>query len=282
MRRIASIALLLLAAACIQEEKKPASKPGAAPPAPVKITIKGSDAMRALGVQLAATYAKKHPAATFDVQGGGTAAGIAALTDGSADVAQASRPLTPGEKSSIESKRGAKVEEVPLAFDVIGIYVNDANPVKQLSFRQLGGLVDGSLKSWSGAGGPSAPVRLYGEADAVGFTSYMGLAAAPHAQRDFAEPRGAIAAVASDPNGLAWAHAIPTSHARLVWIQRTDGGEAVAPSAKTVLDRSYPLSGKVYWVVPANAKPAVRDFVNWTRSAEGTKVIEDAGYIGSK
>ena len=32
-----------------------------------------------------------------------------------------------------------------------------------------------------------------------------------------------------------------------IWIDRADNGMAVAPAEKTVADRSYPLSGRVYW-----------------------------------
>jgi phosphate transport system substrate-binding protein len=281
-RRAIALLLAALAMACVQEDRKQQPAKAAKSSESGRIAIAGSEAMRHLGAQLAAAYGKKHSGVKIDVAGGGTSGGIAALASGSADIAQASRPLTPEERATIEQRRGAKVEEIPLAYDAVAIYVNDANPVQQLSLRQLAALVSGTAKSWKEVGGPNAPVTLYGEADANGFTSLIGVAQAPQPQRDFAEPRGAIAAAAADPNGLAWAHLVPQGRARVVWIQRADGGIAVAPAEKTVLDHTYPLSGRLYWYKLATAPSVLNDFVAWTRSKDGAAVLTNSGCIPAK
>jgi phosphate transport system substrate-binding protein len=285
MKRSLPTLLLLIAVVCssckFSEDKKAAKTPeqpaageGAKPSG--RVAIKGSDAMKALTEKLVKGYRADGSA----VQGGGSSGGFAALQDGSADIAAASRPASAEERAAIEARRGAPLVETPVAYDVVTIYVNAANPVVQLSLPQLAGIVNGSIKNWSQVGGPNAPIVLYGQGDAAGFTAYLGAAPlAPHPTRDYADARGVIAAVAADPAGIGYASLVPTTQARTVWIQREAGGIAVAPAEKTVLDRSYPLSSRFYFYSPANAAAPAKAFLSWLRSAPARKTIEGAGYV---
>lgn len=230
--------------------------------------------------KLGAAYAKDHHGVEVNVAGGGTAAGFEALASGEADIAQASRPASDAEKAGVQSKRGAVPVETPVAFDTVAVYVNDVNPVKQLSLRQVDGIVTGTIANWKDVGGPNAPIVVYGEADSAGFTSYLGGSGAPpKPQRDFADARGTIGAVAADPNGIGYAAYVPSKEARVVWIQKTDGAMATAPSAKSVQDRTYPLSAQLYFYTLPNASKPVQDFIAWTRSAAAKKTLEAAGYV---
>ena len=69
-----------------------------------KITIKGSDTMVILSQQWAEAYMKKHPETTIQVTGGGSGVGIAALINGSTDIANSSRPIKPAELEKIKAK----------------------------------------------------------------------------------------------------------------------------------------------------------------------------------
>jgi phosphate transport system substrate-binding protein len=285
MKRSLPVLLLLVAFVCssckFSEDKKagqtsPQPAAGAEAKPSGRVAIKGSDAMRALAAKLVKGYGADPSA----VQGGGSSSGLTALQDGSADIAAASRPATPEERSAIEARRGAPLVETPVAYDVVTIYVNTANPVMQLSLPQLAGIVNGSIKNWSQVGGPNAPIVLYGQGDAAGFTAYLGAGPlAPHPTRDYADARGVIAAVAADPAGIGYGSLVPTTQARTVWIQREAGGPAVAPAEKTVLDRSYPLSSRFYFYSAANASASTKAFLSWLRSAPAKKSIEGAGYV---
>jgi len=273
--------VVLVCGSCrFSEDKHAAEKreaaAGEAAKSSARISIKGSDAMKALTQKLAKAYGAGNAA----VEGGGSSSGFAALQNGSADIAAASRPVSPEERGAIEAQRRAPLVETPVAYDAVTIYVNHANPVVQLSLPQLAGIVNGSIKNWNQVGGPNAPIVLYGQGDAAGFTAYLGPEQlAPHPTRDYADARGVIAAVAADPNGIGYAALVPATQARTVWIQKTDGGTAVAPAEKSVLDRTYPLSSRFYFYSPANAADPVKKFLTWIRSAPAKKSIEDAGYV---
>ena len=68
------------------------------------LTIKGSDTMVILTQRLSEEYMKTHAGERVQVNGGGSGTGIAALINGTVDLAQASRPMKDEEKASEESK----------------------------------------------------------------------------------------------------------------------------------------------------------------------------------
>ena len=239
--------------------------------------------MKSLATSLGSAYHAAHKNTTVTVDGGGSASGFTALADGTADLAQSSRSIAPEERAAVEAKRQTQVTETPVAFETVAIYVNPANPVQQLSLKQIAAIVGGTTKNWKDVGGPSAPIVLYGQKETNGFTSFLGAGQiTPQPQSDFADAKGTIAAVAGDPNGFGYARFVPTTQAHIVWVQAANGGNAIAPSTKTVLDRSYPLSSRLYVYTVANAPEPVKQFVAWTKSAGAKKVLEDAGYVQAK
>src|SRR6185295_14641645 len=90
------------------------------------ITIKGSDTMVILGQRWAEEYMKKHPGTVIQVTGGGSGTGIAALQNGSTDIAESSRPMKDEEKAAIKKSQGKDVVETAVAQDGLAIYVNNA------------------------------------------------------------------------------------------------------------------------------------------------------------
>ena len=130
MRKIASI-LMFLAVAVPGWFSAPVYAQGRA------ISIKGSDTMVILGQRWAEVYMSKHPGVTLQVTGGGSGVGIAALINGGTDIAESSRPMKDQEKADVLSKQGKPVEEIPVALDGVAIYVNEENPVQELTLEEI-------------------------------------------------------------------------------------------------------------------------------------------------
>ena len=96
------------------------------------ITVKGSDTMVILGQRWAEEYMKSHPGTIIQVTGGGTGTGIAALINGSTNIAEASRPMKKEEKDAVKARPGKEVAEIPVALDGISIYVHKDNPIQKI------------------------------------------------------------------------------------------------------------------------------------------------------
>ena len=88
MKRFAILVVLFLAAAFVPGGCSRPRESGV-------VQMKGSDTMVNLGQAWVETYSKEHPKANITVTGGGSGTGIAALINGDANIAQASREMKP-------------------------------------------------------------------------------------------------------------------------------------------------------------------------------------------
>src|SRR6185436_14448414 len=164
-RALFTAVVVSLAVACGGVEKQETPRKAAANK---PLTIKGSDTMVILGQRLAEAYMAKHAGTIVQINGGGSGTGIAALINGTVDLAQASRPMKDEEKAQAKQSRGADIVEQAVALDALAVFVNEANPVKTLSIAQLKDIFQGKTKNWREVGGPSAPVVLYGRESSSG------------------------------------------------------------------------------------------------------------------
>src|SRR5438094_10534988 len=104
---------------------------------PGNITVKGSDTMVILGQKWAETYMKSHPGTTVQVTGGGSGTGVAALLNATTDICNSSRPMKPAEVADFVKKFKTRPHEYKTCMDGLSVYVNESNPLKQLSLPQL-------------------------------------------------------------------------------------------------------------------------------------------------
>src|SRR4051794_27264813 len=96
------------------------------------ITVKGSDTMVILAQRWAEEFMKQNPSSKIQVTGGGSGTGIAALINGSTDIATASRPMKDAEIEKLRTRFNTPGTETAVAKDGVTFYVNDANAVKSL------------------------------------------------------------------------------------------------------------------------------------------------------
>lgn len=153
---------LALVAGCQKNEAPPPEAPAGAVPtaAAHTATVKGSDTMVILAGRLAESFMKQNPGQTVQVTGGGSGTGIAALVNGTTEIANASRPMKPAEKKQVEARRGAPAVEFPVALDGLAVFVHETNPVREIDLDQLAGIYLGRVKNWQELGGHDAPIVL--------------------------------------------------------------------------------------------------------------------------
>ncbi|HEX7877813.1 MAG TPA: phosphate ABC transporter substrate-binding protein [Candidatus Eisenbacteria bacterium] len=248
------------------------------------ITLKGSDTMVILGQKWAEVYMASHPGSVIQVTGGGSGTGIAALINGTTEIAQSSRTMKDTEKGQAEEKSGRKVEEHTVALDGVTVYVNNGNTVGTLSTGQLKGIYTGQITNWKEVGGSDMPIVVYGRESSSGtyvFFKEHVLGGADFAPQTQTLPGTAAVAdaIGKDPKGIGYggyAYGVGIKH---VSVSKEDGGTAVEPSEATVRDGSYPLSRPLYWYTLSSPNPAAVEFLTWVMSAEGQKVVKDVGYF---
>jgi phosphate transport system substrate-binding protein len=110
-----------------------------------KITVKGSDTMVILAQRWAERYMASHPNVVIQVTGGGSGTGISALINGTTEICNASRPMKPSERDKLKQRFGTRGVEIKAALDGLSVYVNDANPVAELSLDQIRSIYTGKI-----------------------------------------------------------------------------------------------------------------------------------------
>ena len=132
-------ALVLALAACA-----PPAARTPTPPPQQSIKDIGSDTIVNLALAWAQAYGAEHPEINISVTGGGSGTGLAALINGTADLANASRAISSDELATAKRNGIVPVQHV-IARDAIAVLVNPGNPVGQLSLPQLSAMYTGQI-----------------------------------------------------------------------------------------------------------------------------------------
>jgi len=286
-RRFASLALVALLASCTS---KPASPDGAASPEPAAkparaaaVTIKGSDTMILLAQRLAERFMQEHDGHPVQVTGGGSGTGIAALINGTTDIANASRAMKPAEKAQVQERRGKPAVEHAIALDGIAVYVHESNAVPTLTLAQLKAIYEGQVKNWKEVGGADARVVLYGRENNSGTYAYF----KEHvlADEDFAADTqtlpgtaAVVNAVSKDTGAIGYGGIAFGKGIRAVPVKKDDASEAVEPSLENVTNGTYPISRQLFMYTAGEATGDAKAFLDFALSDAGQSLATAAGY----
>src|SRR5262245_63605730 len=118
------------------------------------ILNRGSDTMINVAQGWAEAYAQVAPEVSVEVAGGGSGVGIAALIDGTVQIANSSRPLKPEEIAHATRAQGAAPVEIVAGYDALAVYVHRDNPMSALTLAQIQGIYaeQGAVTRWSDLG----------------------------------------------------------------------------------------------------------------------------------
>jgi phosphate transport system substrate-binding protein len=251
------------------------------------ITIKGSDTMVILGQRWAEQYMAKVPATAIQVTGGGSGTGISALINGTTDICQASRSMSDAEKNNLREKYKTPGEEIPVARDGLSVYVNAANPIKDLNMDQLRQIFTGKVTNWKEVGGKDATIILYSRENSSGtyvFFKEHVLKNADYAQRAQSMPGTAavVNAVSKEKNGIGYGGAAYAKGIRVLKIKKDTDSPAVEPNLANVQNGSYPLSRPLFFYLRNKATGDIKSFIDWVLSAEGQEIVTKVGYFPVK
>ncbi len=251
------------------------------------INIKGSDTCVNLVQRLAEVYMETHRV-PIAVTGGGSGAGLAALINGTIDLADASREIKEQEVE-LARARGVEPVEFTIAVDGLSIIVNRSNPVKQLTLEQVGRIFKGEITNWSELGGPRRPITLYGRQSNSGTYAFLQehVLAADYSPRMNQMNGNAqiVEAVKRDLSGIGYAGVGYVEQAsgrtiNVLRIAKEKGQPAYSPlDKKSVESGAYPISRGLLQYTKGRPTGAIRDFIAWELSPAGQKVVAEEGFF---
>jgi phosphate transport system substrate-binding protein len=248
-----------------------------------KLVIKGSDTLGAkLVPQLAEQFKGQHPDASFDIAAEGSTTGFAALIDSTAQIGMASRPAKPEEISAAKAKNVA-LKETIVAYDGMAVIVNEANPVKTLTKRQVEQVFTGEVADWSAVGGSSGAISIYTRNTSSG--TYSEFKEMAMKKRDYAPSSQKLAGneqiaaeVGKNPNGIGYVGLayIKAKGVKVVAI------EGMLPTVESVQNKTYPYSRATFYYTNGEPVGLTKDFVDFTLSDAGQKIVAGVGFVPVK
>lgn len=251
------------------------------------ITVKGSDTMVQLAQRWAEKYMKEHPGAQIQVNGGGSGTGISALINGTIDICTASRPMKDAEKLKLRDRFGTTGIEVRTAKDGLTIYLNQSNPVNELSFEQIKGIYTGKITNWKQVGGNDADIILYGRENSSG--TYAFLKENVLENEDYASTMQALPgtaavvnAVKRDPNGIGFGGAGYAKDIKEAAVRHNAGDKAYKPTTETIASGEYPITRFLYFYLRQKPAGETKEFIKWVLGSEGQQVVVNEGFFPVK
>ena len=283
----------MVLSACSRPDRT--DEPGGDPATAAKPTVlqaKGSDTMVNLSQRLSEEYAKINPKVIVAVTGGGSGTGIKSIIDKSTDMANSSRPMK-GEEKEQAKANGVNVVETTIAFDGLSIYVNKDNPIANIDFEKLKAIYgsEGTAMKWKDVGvtldcgnGDDAIVKVgrqnnsgtyeYFKEHVIGgggkFTSTMDQSGTQQVVDVVATTKCAIGY-----GGMGY----HTEGARSVCLAKLATDTCVDPTEANVLAGSYPFSRALYVYTDGEPVGAIKEFLDWSKSAAARPTIADAGFV---
>jgi len=289
LSRILILALYLILTAC-------GGTPGAGDAASAPQTAienKGSDTMVNLALAWAEAYQGQHAEVRLSVTGGGSGTGIAAMINGTVDIANASRAIKSEEREKAQAN-GIEPVEFVVARDAIAIIVNPANPVNQLSLPQLSAIYRGEITNWNQVGGEDRPIVLLSRETNSGthvFFLENVVRLAEKDNKDLFSPdtllmpssEGIGAEVRQNPNAIGYdGLGYVTSDMKTLAVAEADGGPYVLPTIATVDDKSYPIARDLYMYTRGQPAGQVKAYMDWVLSPEAQKIVAQLGFVPVK
>ncbi len=255
------------------------------------IQNKGSDTLVNVAQAWAEAYQKVTSDVAVAVTGGGSGTGIAAMINGTVDIANASRAMKQKEVDLAKSKGQNPIEHT-VGFDALAVYLHKDNPAKSLQIGQLAEMYgeEGQTEKWSDIGievpgCKNQEMVLVSRQNNSGTYAYFRSAVLGKKRdykmgtRDMHGSKDVVDLVEKTPcaigySGLAYA----TDHVKMACIAKDGGGDCVMPTVASAADGSYPIARPLLMYTNGEPTGEIKKYLDFILSDEGQCIIQKKGY----
>lgn len=254
------------------------------------IENKGSDTIVNLALAWAEKYREINPDVRISVTGGGSGTGIAALVNGTVDIANASRQIKPEEREQIQVNNADPFEFI-IAKDAIAVIVNPNNPVSQLTLQQISDIYSGKINNWIEVGGEDRPiVRLSRETNSGTHVYFLEevIRLGMKENKTLFSPDTLLlpssevisAEVRENPNAIGYdGLGYVTPDLKVISVAPEPNTPYIMPSAETVNQGKYPIARDLYMYTVGDPQGSVKEYLDWIRSPEAQEIVKELGFV---
>jgi phosphate transport system substrate-binding protein len=242
------------------------------------ITATGSTTVLPIAQKAAEDFMALHEDVNISVNGGGSGVGIAAIIDGTTDIADASRSIKEEEVETCKSK-GINPVGTVIARDGIAVIVHTSNPINNITTEQLKHIYTGKISNWKELGGEDKKIVVASRDVASGtFELFKSKILEGEKTREDAlmlASNKAIATTVKDAPGA-------IGYVGLGYLSddiKALTVEGVLPTRETVLNGDYKISRPLYMYTNGDPEGLAKDFIDFLLSPEGQKIVEEVGFV---
>jgi phosphate transport system substrate-binding protein len=253
------------------------------------IENKGSDTLVNVALAWAETYMQAYPNVRISVTGGGSGTGIAAMINGTVDIANASRKMKAEEIAAAEAN-GINPVEFVVARDAIAVVVHPSNPVEALTQEQISQIYTGRLTNWNQVGGDDRPIVLLSRESNSGTYVYFLENVVRQGDKEsdllfspdtllMPSSEGISSEVRQNPNAIGYdGLGYVTPDQKVVAVALDANSSPVLPSVETVNDGTYPVSRPLHMYTAGEPTGEVQAFLEWVLN-DGQLMVSELGFV---
>ena len=259
----------------------------------IPIQNRGSDSMAIAVAAWSEAYQNVDKHVGVAVSGGGSGTGIAAMINGLVDIANSSRSLRKKE-ISMAKEAGVDLQEHVVGYDAVAVYLHPDNPLKSLSFAQLGEMFGrgGKLAHWTDLGVEvpgckDQQIVLVSRQNSSGTYDYFRKQVIGEKFRNkfradvlgMQASKDVVDLVGKTPCAIGYssfAYAVPS--VKTACITTETGGGCVNPGAESIADRSYPMIRPLYMYTNGQPEGEIKKYIDWIVSDEGQCILAERQY----
>ncbi len=257
------------------------------------IKNKGSDTMVNLAQAWAEAYRGVADTVSVEVSGGGSGTGVAALINGTVDIANCSRQVKDKEKQQALENTGREPIEFIVGYDALAVYVHKENPLDKITIPELAEIYgeEGNITKWDQLGIANSGCKsdkiirisrqsnsgtyfyfreaLFGKARDFELGS-LDL----HGSKDVVEVIGRTPC-AIGYSGMGYA----TDHVKMLKVATAPDEPSYAPNLENVIAKTYPIARPLYMYSLGEPSGEAKAYLDWILSTEGQKIVEELGFV---
>ena len=287
------LVLSLFLVSCSKKDESSLSNGSSTKEEKVTIQNAGSDTMVNLAQAWAESYASLEQKISVEVSGGGSGTGIAALINGTVDIANCSRSMKPSEIEKAVQNTGKEPKEFIVGFDALAVYVHKENPLEKISLQQLADIYgeQGQMTTWSKLDIQYAACKsdeiirvsrqsnsgtyVYFREAILGKTGDFKLGS-----RDLHGSKDVVELVANTPCAIGYSGmGYATDHVKMLKVSKKDGEQAAGPSVENTLNGTYPIARPLYIYSLGEPSGDVKKYLDWILSETGQSIVSKSGYV---
>ena len=200
-----------------------------------------------------------------------TVRGYQAIVDGTTDILFCAGPSE--EQRLYAEEKGVELVYVPIGLEAFVFFVNEKNPVDDLTVEQIRKIYSCEYTNWNEVGGANRVInpitRLEGSGSQTTFEAFM---------KDYDIGRKSVFAVTGASIGFSFRYymdgIVENDAVKMLSLN------GVYPSAENIQNRSYPIVAEFYAIYRAdNENENIQILIDWLLSDEGQRLIEQTGYV---